>query len=506
MTRIQRFFIYIVLAFTFCFSNFAIPAENPEQFEIDLIHVNDVYQIDPIDSNAPRGGLARLATLVKSIRQKNPEALFLFGGDTLSPSVESSLFRGSQMIAAWNAMQLDLAVPGNHEFDFGEDVLRARLNESKFQWLAANVTGNPKLAFKASELRLIHGVKVGFIGLITPETATLSKPGDNIHFDGLLTAASREVAKLRSQGAEIIIGLTHNTLAEDRILADTGLFDIILGGHDHHVITERFKSTPILKAGADARDALHIKLKLLRHAGNSKLLNIDWEVLPVDSRWQEDPSILKLAAEFKTKSDAMLQETIATTDTALDARTSRLRQAECNICNFVTDTIRTETNSDIVIMNAGGFRSDRIIAAGTITKQDIRNLLPFQNALVQLSISGEQLLRALEHGLNQRITHGRSGAFPHVSGMRLRYTANANKGQRILTIEINGNPLDKDKIYSLTTNDYLAQGGDGYDMLKNLPVLRPAEALPTETELIIQVIERAGRINPSIDGRMEMLQ
>lgn len=505
MTRTQRFFISIVLAWAICFSNLAIPSENPEQFEIDLIHINDVYQIDPIDPSAQRGSLARLATLVKSVRQKNPEALFLFGGDTISPSVESSLFKGSQMIAAWNAMQLDFAVLGNHEFDFGEDVLRARLKESKFQWLAANVSANPALPFKSSELRSIHGVKVGFVGLITPETATLSKPGANIHFDALLKAAEREVAKLRSDGAEIIIGLTHNTLAEDRLLAGTGLFDMIVGGHDHHLITERFKSTPILKAGSDARDALHIKLKLLRHASKSKLLNINWEVLPIDSRWQEDPHILKLAAEFKTKSDVMLQETIAATDTALDARTSLVRQGECNICNFVTDTIRIETNSDIVIMNAGGFRSDRIIAAGAITKQDIRNLLPFQNALVQLSISGEQLLLALEHGLNQRITHGRSGAFPHVSGMRLRYTPNASKGQRILAIEINGSLLKRDKIYSLTTNDYLAQGGDGYDMLKNLPVLQPAEALPTETELIIQALERAGRINPSIDGRMEIL-
>src|SRR5512145_1079043 len=195
-------------------------AQPTGMIQVGLIHVNDIYQIAPIDPQAPRGGLARLASLVKAIRQQDPATLFTFGGDTLSPSVESGLFKGRQMMAAWNALGVDIAVPGNHEFDFGESVLRDRLAESRFPWLAANLLAEPPLpAIKPSELRVINGVRVGLLGLLTPDTATLSKPGPNIRFAELLSAAAREVAALRSQGAEVIVGLTHCTLAEDRLLA-----------------------------------------------------------------------------------------------------------------------------------------------------------------------------------------------------------------------------------------------------------------------------------------------
>jgi 2',3'-cyclic-nucleotide 2'-phosphodiesterase (5'-nucleotidase family) len=124
--------------------------------EVGLVHVNDVYQIAPIDSKAPRGGLARLAGLVGKLRAEHPATLFLFGGDTLSPGIESGLFKGAQMMRAWNATGVDLAVPGNHEFDFGEAVARERFAESRFPWLAANLHADPPLPALKAE-RVAHG-------------------------------------------------------------------------------------------------------------------------------------------------------------------------------------------------------------------------------------------------------------------------------------------------------------------------------------------------------------
>jgi len=199
---------------------------------IGFIHVNDVYQIAPIEPKTPRGGLARLATLVRETKEKNPGTLFLFGGDTLSPSMESVLFRGRQMIAAWNALGVDAAAYGNHEFDFGPAVLRERLAESKFPWLAANLRptdGQPLPNTTGSRLFVLNGIKVGIVGLLTPDTATLSKPGSGIAFDDIKTAARREVESLRAAGAQIVVGLTHINIDEDRELAETGLFDLILG-------------------------------------------------------------------------------------------------------------------------------------------------------------------------------------------------------------------------------------------------------------------------------------
>src|SRR5213594_3466321 len=140
---------------------------------VTLLQLNDVYQFAPVDGGA-RGGLARVLTLRKQIMCESPHALFLLAGDTLSPSIESNTYKGSQMIEAWNASGLDYATFGNHEFDFGPDVLRARMSESHFQWLAANVidkkTGKPFAGTPEFIVREFDGVKIGIFGIVLPDT------------------------------------------------------------------------------------------------------------------------------------------------------------------------------------------------------------------------------------------------------------------------------------------------------------------------------------------------
>ncbi len=270
-------------------------AQQSADIEVGIVHVNDIHQIAPVDARTPRSGLARLAGLVESLRREHPATLFVFGGDTLSPSIESGIFKGAQMMRAWNAMRLDFAVPGNHEFDFGPEVARERFAESRFPWLAANLVAEPQLPMvRASALRELGGVRIGFLGLITPDTVTLSKPGPDIRFTGLLAAARRESAALRAQGAAAVVALTHNNLAEDREIAAAGVVDLILGGHEHHLITEVAGRTPIFKAGSDARDALHVRLRFERDGAGHRLAGLAWALLPVDARWPEDAGVLAL--------------------------------------------------------------------------------------------------------------------------------------------------------------------------------------------------------------------
>lgn len=475
--------------------------------EVGLVHVNDVYQIAPIDPKGQRGGLARLAGLVGKLRAEHPATLFLFGGDTLSPGIESGLFKGAQMMRAWNATGVDLAVPGNHEFDFGEAVARERLAESRFPWLAANLHAEPPLlALKAGELRTIGGVRVGFLGLITPDTAALSKPGPRIRFEELLAAARREASALRAQGAEAVVALTHNNLAEDREIAATGVVDLILGGHDHHLITETVGRTPILKAGSDARDALHVRLRFASEGGGLRLLGIAWDILPVDARWPEDAAVKAVADEVERQVGARLNERIAEATVALDARGETLRRGESNIANFAADAVRAAMDADIALLNAGGFRADRVLGPGPVTRRDVLSLLPFQNPLLLLAISGAQLRAALEYGIDQRVLHGQSGAMPQVSGLRLAYDPARPKGQRIVELSVGGRAVAADARYRLATSHYLALGGDGYAMLKGLPVLRPAEGSPVETEVLLQAMERAGSIAPQLDGRIGIVR
>jgi 5'-nucleotidase len=472
--------------------------------EVGLVHVNDVYQIAPIDPKGPRGGLARLATLVREIRKEAPGTLLVFGGDTLSPGVESGLFQGRQMMAAWNALGVDLAVPGNHEFDYGPEVLRTRLAESRFPWLAANLAAeSPLPAVKTSELRVVNGVRVGFVGLLTPETATLSKPGPHIRFAALLATAQREADALRAQGAEAVVGLTHCGLAEDRLLAASGLFDLILGGHDHHFVSETVGRTPIFKAGSDVRDAIHVRLRFAAaDGGGHRLTGMAWDVVPVDGRWEEDPAVLAIAADYARRSGTMLDAQVATTAVALDARGETMRRGESNIGDYAADAVRDAMAADVAILNGGGFRSDRLLGPGPLTRRDLLGLLPFRNPLVLLSATGAQLRAALEHGLGKRIERGQSGAMPHVSGLRLSYDPQRPAGRRIVAIAVGGAPLRDDASYKLAVSNYLAGGGDGYAMLKGLPVLRPAEGSPIETEVLIEAMARAGRIAPQADGRL----
>ena len=147
---------------------------------VTLLQVNDVYQFAPVDLGT-RGGIARVLTLKQEIEKQSPNTLFLLAGDTISPSVESITYKGSQMIDAWNASGLDYATFGNHEFDFGPDVLRQRMKESRFKWVAANVidkkTGKPFGDAPAYVIREFDGVKVGIFGLTLEETKITSRPG-----------------------------------------------------------------------------------------------------------------------------------------------------------------------------------------------------------------------------------------------------------------------------------------------------------------------------------------
>lgn len=166
----------------FLLAFFTVPAF-AQTVRVTILHVNDVYQFIPVEGGR-RGGLARLLTLKKEALAENPNTIFTLGGDTLSPSVETRTYKGAQMIDAWNAVGLDYAVLGNHEFDIKTPDLLARLKESKFTWLGANVvdtkTGKIFADLPPFAVRDFGGVKIGFIGLLLPETKETSSMEESL--------------------------------------------------------------------------------------------------------------------------------------------------------------------------------------------------------------------------------------------------------------------------------------------------------------------------------------
>jgi 2',3'-cyclic-nucleotide 2'-phosphodiesterase (5'-nucleotidase family) len=471
---------------------------------ITLLHINDVYQIGPVDKGR-NGGLARVATIRDQVRAASPDTLLLLGGDTLSPSVASNTFRGEQMIATWNALKLDLAVPGNHEFDFGPEIFRQRVAESKFPWLADNMseraTGRPFGGTQRALVKRFGRVKVGFLGVITADTPQTSKTGPGVRFTDPVVTARRTAARLHAQGATIVVALTHLAMADDLRLARTGAVDLILGGHDHTLMQSLAGHTPIFKAGSDAR--LVARIDLIVDPRTRRLKNIDWVLLPVTADVAEEPAVATVVAGYESQLAALLDKPVGETTVALDARQETSRSRETNLGDWLADIYRTRTDADAALVNGGSIRSNTTYGPGQLTKRDILSILPFENPIVKLDVPGSVLRQALEHGLAEIDLSNESGRFPQVSGMRYRYDARRPVGSRLLDVKVAGAPLDDARHYALAVNSYLAGGGDGYAMLRGLPYLLAPENALSETAEVIEALAKGSPITPATDGRIE---
>jgi len=477
---------------------FREPERPPER--ITLLQFNDHYVLEPVD--ARRGGMARIATLVGRVRAESPHSLLVLAGDTISPSVMSAYLLGEQMIGAWNLLGLDVATFGNHEFDFGPALLAARMRESRFTWLSANVldraTGQPFGGARA-EYRLERGrVMLGLFGLTLPETVETSNPGPGIEFRQPLAAAREAVARLRARGRPVLVAVTHQSMEADEALARAlpGLA-LVIGGHEHDPLERTVGETLITKAGADGVFVVRIDLQA---TSDGRVLARQHRFVPVTAELPEDPSMAALVARYAERLSAALAEPIGETRVPLDARQSEVRTRETNIGNLVADIVRESLRADVGLMNGGGIRTNRIVPAGRITRRDVNALLPFLNVLVKLEVTGVTLLSALEHAV--RASPQESGGFLQVSGLTFAFDPQRPPGERVVRVLVGGSPLDPTRPYTVATNSYLARGGDGYAMLTIGRVLVRPEDGPSLVRVLMDAIEAARVVEPRVEGRI----
>lgn len=472
---------------------------------ITILQINDVYQIAPVDRGR-RGGLARVATLQKQIRAKSPNTLFMLAGDFISPSVASRLFKGRQMIAALNAAHLDIATFGNHEFDFGPDVLIERMKESKFAYTIANVidkrTGKPFGGATPYVAKNFNGVRVAIFGLLVKETENLSSPGKNIKFTDPILTGKRLARSLRQKGFDVIIALTHLTMAEDKRLAAECDVDLIIGGHEHELLESLSGCAPIMKMGSDARTLGRIQINLARKPAKKRyrIASMDWEAIPVTDQIADDPEAAATIGEYEKQLNASLAEVLGKTAVVLDARAAAIRRGETNLGNFIADVYRQALATDTALVNSGSIRSDATYGPGELTKKDVLSILPFENGLVKVKLTGEHLKQILENGLSK--AGEEDGRFPQVSGMSLIYDPTKPVGSRLVSLEINGKPVESTQSYTLAISAYTYGGGDGYDLKAAELLVKPTEG-PIEPDLVMEAIKKAGTINPLVEGRIK---
>jgi 2',3'-cyclic-nucleotide 2'-phosphodiesterase (5'-nucleotidase family) len=477
------------------------PLAEPE-VRITLLQVNDVYTLEPVDGGR-RGGFARLATLIKRIRQENPLTLVALAGDVISPSVASTLLKGEQMIAGLNVIGLDLATFGNHEFDFGPAVLRQRMRESAFTWISANVldrrTGRPFGDAESHVFLTLGGVRVGIYGLTTPETMATSSPGPDVEIRDAIAVARALTGELRGRGAQLLVAVTHQEMGEDRALAAAAgvELDVILGGHEHEPLIAEEGRTLITKGGSDARYLVQVDLWV---GGDGALRERSWTFHEVSARIPPDPRTEAVVRAYGARLDRELDVVVGRTAVALEGRRGRLRAEETNLGDFIADAMRARAGADVALINGGGIRSDRVIPPGPLTRRDLAAMSPFGNVVVTLELTGATLRTVLEQALPQRDRE--AGGFLQVSGLEVMYDPAGPVGQRVVGVMVGGVPLEPARRYTAAVVDYIAAGKDGLTAIREARVLVDAMSGPLLADVLLEAVAAQPTIAPRTDGRI----
>jgi len=229
------------------------------------------------------------------------------------------------------------------------------------------------------------------------------------------------------------------------------------------------------------------------------LKSADFEAIPVTDAVADDPDVAAVVEEYEKQLNASLGQVIGKTSVPLDARASVIRFGESNLGNFLADVYKQAVGADCALVNSGGIRSDTTYGPGDLTKKDILSILPFENALVKVRLTGAHIKRLLEHGVS--VAGQEDGRFPQVSGLSFAYDAGRPVGSRVTSIEFGGSAIDPAKSYTLAVNAYLLGGGDGYDF-KGAEVLVKPEEGPVEPDVVMEAITKMGTIAPQVEGRI----
>jgi 5'-nucleotidase / UDP-sugar diphosphatase len=473
---------------------------------LTILQINDVYQTGPAVDAGGAGGLARVATLKKTLADAGRHPLLMLAGDFLSSSVESSVFKGEQMIAALNAAGLDMATLGNHEFDFGIDVLLQRMAQAKWEWVISNVidrtTGRPIGNAAPYVIRTFGALKVGIIGLcLTGDEAVSRDKLERIRLIDPQDAAAMYIPALEKERVDVIVALTHLSFDEDRALAQRfPEIDVIVGGHEHFPIAATVNRTFISKAGSDAKFVARIDV-LKRGAD---LVERFYELIPITAALKDDPATAAVVSDYNARLGSELKTVVATASVPLEGRGAVLRTSETNLGDLVADSVRATARTDIAVVNSGGIRGDRVREPGPITRYDIVEIHPFGNVITTIVLPGQVLMAALEHSVSG--LPDAAGGFLQVSGLTMRVDSRAPSGKRVSDVRIGGQPLDPDKAYRVALPDYLLQGGDGYGMFAGQRVVVGPEDGPLMATALETYMSELKTLAPRTDGRITIVR
>ena len=503
----SRFLVGIV-----CLCLAVLSCEPPIRREVHLtlLSINDFHGAlestrKDRDSGRLLGGGAALATAINRKRLTNPEGtLLLDAGDTLHGTALSNLTEGRAVIEFLNLVGLDAAAVGNHEFDWGVGVLLERMEEANFPFLVANMTekstGTAPQWAKPYEVFEVQGVRVAVIGLSTVSTPETTLPSYVRDYDFLDPAsiANRLVEEILPGQADLVVLLCHlglfwgdgessrGELAQ--VAKRVNGVAAIVAGHTHQLFAGKLSGIPTVEALASG--AFLGRIDLVFDVDHRKVLSsqVRTQKILADSI-EPDPDVEALVARYREDLDDLIQQVIGEADSAIARRAG----GESAMGNLVVDGWHSQVDADFVFQNPGGIRSS--FEAGPITFEDLYRVMPFDNTVVTVQMSGAEIETLLEQAVEEN-------RFLEVAGLRYSVDRAQPVGSRVTITP----PLEAERTYEVSINSFMAEGGDGLTILDRRPEARDTGLL--QREILAEWIRgetAAGRkIQAKLDGRIEI--
>ena len=532
MKRFLSMLLLAAMLFTlFCGAAFADDdaAEAPARSaDVVILFTSDVHC--GIDQGF---GYAGLEGIRDYLIAKGNDVILVDNGDNIQGEPIGTMTKGEALVDLMGQMGYELAIPGNHEFDYGMDQFLELAKNSKVEYISCNFNHEGELVFQPYVIKDLGGAKVAFVGVTTPKTLTSSTPkyfqDENGEFvygffqdesgEGVYNAVQKAVDDARAEGADYVVVMGHMGNEEEcrpwtyaDVIEHTNGIDVFLDGHSHD--TEQ-----VVMKNKDGKD-------VLRSACGTKLSCIGWCRIDTEGKittglytWDNEDSVpamlgvkndmSKAVDAGKDALDQKLKEVVATSQVLLTINDPEavdengkpirmVRRAETNLGDLCADAYRAQSGADIAFVNGGGVRVN--IAAGDITLNDILKVHPFGNVMCVVEVTGQQILDALEWGA--RKVPGENGGFLQVSGLSYEIhsylpdpckvdentlCAGIEGERRVKNVLVGGEPIDPEATYTLASHDYmLLNNGDGYTAFEGAKLLQ--DRVKIDNQVLIDYI------------------
>ena len=508
------------------FADDAAPSERSA--DIVILYTSDVH------CGINQGfGYAGLAEVYKHLEEQGNAVILVDDGDNIQGEPVGTMTKGEALVDLMGKVGYSVAIPGNHEFDYGMDQFLDLAKNASFTYISCNFNREGELIFDPYVIRELDGVKVAFVGVTTPQTLISSTPryfqneeGEYIYGffqdetgEGVYNAVQNAVDSARAEGAEYVVVLAHLGNEEEcrpwtyaDVISHVSGIDVLLDGHSHD-------TDQIVMKDKDGKD-------VLRSACGTKLAHIGYVRITTDGKistglynWNNDesaPALLGIqndASAYVEEATGALQEKlkevvatsqvlltiydpVAVTDSGSPIR--MVRRAETNLGDLCADAYLDQSGADVAFVNGGGIRVN--INAGDITLNDILKVHPFGNAMCVIEVTGQQILDALEWGAHA--IPGENGGFLQVAGLSYEIHSYIESPcqsdenslftgiegeRRVQNVLIGGEPIDPEATYTLASHNYmLLDHGDGYTMFDGAPLLQ--DSVKLDNQVLIDYI------------------